>query len=82
MASAVATVVSPVGINSEIVCDGVNGLWAASEDEWFTKLTLLINNEEMRHSLALKGRETVENNYSIDKVSALFIDTLEVSAKG
>lgn len=82
MASAVATVVSPVGVNSEIVRDGVNGLWAASEDEWFEKLSLLIDNEEMRRSLALKGRETVENNYSVEMLSALFIGTLERIAKG
>jgi hypothetical protein len=55
---------------------------AASEDEWFEKLTLLIDNESTRNSLALKGRETVENNYCIDKASALFIDTLESAARG
>lgn len=82
MASGVATVASPVGVNSEIVRDGVNGLLSASEDEWFEKLTLLLDNESTRNSLALKGRETVENNYCIDKASALFIDTLESAARG
>lgn len=65
MALGIAVVCSPVGINKEIVSDGENGFLANSEDEWFKKLSLLVQNKELRHRIRLKGRATVEKYYSL-----------------
>lgn len=62
-------VCSPIGVNKEIITDGVNGFLASSEDEWINKLSLLIENPELRRRLGMAGRETVEEKYSL-KVNA------------
>lgn len=64
MAVGVPTIASPVGVNSEIIEDGVNGFLAASEPEWIAKLSLLLADEDLRWGFAKEGRRTVEERYS------------------
>lgn len=64
MALAIPTVCSPVGVNAEIIQDGVNGLLANTEDEWVEKLTQLLHDPELRARLGNAGRKTVETKYS------------------
>ena len=69
MASGLPVVASPVGVNKEIIQDGINGYLAETSQEWEDKLKLLLEGEERRREIGLKGRETVENHYSL-KVNA------------
>lgn len=64
MGLAIPTVCSPVGVNSEIIRDGENGLLATTADEWIEKLGLLLRSPELRERLGRAGRETVEARYS------------------
>ncbi|MBC7933661.1 MAG: glycosyltransferase family 4 protein [Rubrivivax sp.] len=64
MGLGVATVCSPVGVNSEIIRDGENGLLASGEDEWVEKLRLLLRAPSLRERLGREGRATVEAKYS------------------
>jgi glycosyltransferase involved in cell wall biosynthesis len=64
MAVGVPTVVSPVGVNSEIIEDGKNGFIAATDEEWVEKLSLLISDRVLRERFAKNGRRTVEDRYS------------------
>ena len=48
-------VCSPVGVNREIVKDGVNGFWARDEREWEEKLETLIEDERLRKQMGRKG---------------------------
>lgn len=64
MALGIPTVCSPVGVNSEIIQDGVNGFLAATEDDWVEKLTQLLHDKSLRARLGAAGRETVEKKYS------------------
>lgn len=66
MALSIATIMSPVGVNKEIIQDGVNGFLAASEDEWIEKLSLLIENPDLRKKMGEAGRQTVEKTYSVE----------------
>jgi len=66
MAVGVPVVASDVGVNKEIIQDGVNGFLAASEQEWSDKLLLLIKDPELRREIGLAGRKTVEERYSLD----------------
>lgn len=77
MASGVPVVISPVGVNKEIVEDGINGFLAKDPSEWIEKLSSLIEYKELRTAFAIKGRETVEKLYSLDKISNIFINTIE-----
>jgi glycosyltransferase involved in cell wall biosynthesis len=64
MGLAIPTVCSPVGVNSEIIRDGENGLLARDEAEWVEKLGLLLRSPELRARLGRAGRATVEERYS------------------
>ncbi|NQV54072.1 MAG: glycosyltransferase family 4 protein [Flavobacteriales bacterium] len=65
MALEIPTIMSPVGVNTEIIQDGENGFLAAHEDEWFEKLSKLIDDPALRVRLGKAGRKTVENQYSV-----------------
>jgi glycosyltransferase involved in cell wall biosynthesis len=82
MGLAIPAVCSPVGVNSEIIRDGENGMLAASEDEWVEKLARLLRDAEMRARLARAGRATVEARYSAAVVAPLVYDILASVARG
>lgn len=65
MALELPTVMSPVGVNTEIVTDGVDGCLASSEDEWVDKLAGLVESVSTRRRLGRAGRETVVSRYSV-----------------
>jgi glycosyltransferase involved in cell wall biosynthesis len=64
MALGIPSICSPVGVNSDIIQDGDNGLLAATEDEWIERLTQLLRSAELRARLGAAGRATVEAKYS------------------
>jgi glycosyltransferase involved in cell wall biosynthesis len=64
MALGIPTICSPVGVNIDIITDGENGMIAANEDEWITKLTQLLRSAELRKTLGKAGRASVESEYS------------------
>ncbi len=66
MALEIATVMSPVGVNTEIIRDGINGFLADKEEEWVHKLSVLIEDEKLRRSLGMEARKTVEAEYSVN----------------
>ncbi len=65
MALEIPTIMSPVGVNTNIIKDGENGFLANSENEWIEKLTRLIESKELREKIGKAGRETVEQKFSI-----------------
>jgi len=79
MSVGIPCVVSNVGRNKEIIQDGINGFLADNKDEWLTKLSLLIENPQLRSSIGARGRETVIERYSL-KVNAPIL--LEIILKG
>jgi glycosyltransferase involved in cell wall biosynthesis len=64
MALGIPAICSPVGVNTEIIRDGENGMLAATEDEWVEKLAQLLRSAELRARLGRAGRATVEGGYS------------------
>ncbi|OHB71781.1 MAG: hypothetical protein A2V70_04515 [Planctomycetes bacterium RBG_13_63_9] len=66
MAVGIPCVTSPIGILPEYVRDGENGLLAADPSQWLEKLSLLINNADLRRRIGLAGRDTIEQRYSVD----------------
>lgn len=65
MAVGLPVVCSPVGANREIVTDGVEGFWAARQEEWVEKLTTLAGDAELRRALGNRGRDKVLRRYSL-----------------
>ncbi len=77
MALGQATVCSPVGVNTEIIQDGVNGYLARGQDEWVEKLSRLIENPTLRDQIGGRARKTVEERYSVRANVPKMIDVLE-----
>ena len=65
MACGVPVVAAAVGVNREIVQDGVNGFLAATPDEWVSKLGRLLADPDLRRRFAAAGRKTVEERFSL-----------------
>ncbi len=66
MSCGIATVMSPVGVNKEIINHGVNGLLATTEEEWLNYLSQLIEDKTLRTRLGEAGRQTVIEKYSVE----------------
>jgi glycosyltransferase involved in cell wall biosynthesis len=65
LGAGIPAVCSPVGINREIVENGVSGLWANSKEEWVEKLSMLIEDRSMRRRLGAAGRQRVLDRYTV-----------------
>jgi glycosyltransferase involved in cell wall biosynthesis len=78
----VPVVCTPVGINSDIVKDGENGFWATNDQEWVDRLSTLIQNQELRSQMGLKGIEAVEREYSLVVTSEKFFQVLQSLDRG
>ncbi len=65
MALEIPTVLSPVGVNNQIIINGINGFLADQIEDWVTKLSALIDNAELRVALGRAGRKTVVEKYSV-----------------
>jgi glycosyltransferase involved in cell wall biosynthesis len=64
LALEIPAVVSPVGVNTKIITEGVNGFLCASEKEWAEKLGLLIQDASLRERMGKQGRNMIESHYS------------------
>ena len=60
----VPVVCTPVGINQDLVEDGANGFYAMTPEEWEEKLSLLIENAQLREQMGREGRKRVLENYT------------------
>ncbi len=65
MSLEIPAVMSPVGMNTEIIQSGENGFLADSPDEWVKYLSALIDDPSLRKRLGKEGRETVLEKYSV-----------------
>lgn len=77
MALEIATVMSPVGVNSEIIKDGVNGYLASGVDEWVEKMSRLIDDQALRTQLGKAARQTVEERYSVNSQREVYLNAFE-----
>ncbi len=77
MALEVPTIMSAVGVNTSIINDGENGYLANTDEEWFVKLSALINSFELRKKLGAAGRKTVVEHYSQQSQKDIYLSNLK-----
>lgn len=65
MAAGLPVVASPVGMNCEVVQQGINGFLAETADEWRTALSTLRDQPELRQRMGDAGRRRVAMDYSL-----------------
>jgi glycosyltransferase involved in cell wall biosynthesis len=81
LASGIAAVASPVGVNAEILKGNQAGLAAVTQEDWFECLRLLIDDPALRRRLAQTGRTLVESRYCIEANLSLLESVLCGPAK-
>ncbi len=76
MAVGTPVVLSPVGMNRDVITDGVDGFHANTPEEWQEKLTRLIVDPELRERMGRAARKTVATRYSHDVYYPVFKELL------
>ncbi|CAN5919802.1 hypothetical protein BH24BAC1_BH24BAC1_38210 [soil metagenome] len=65
MALGIPALVSPVGMNTEVVVHGHNGYLCATEEDWFTYLQHLLSEENLRAKMGRSARTSIVARYSV-----------------
>lgn len=73
MALEIPAIMSPVGVNSEIIEHGVNGFLASTDEEWEMYLSQLIEDAPLREKIGKEGRKTVVEKYSVDSQKEMYV---------
>jgi glycosyltransferase involved in cell wall biosynthesis len=81
MACARPVIASPVGVNPQIVDEGINGFLAGTATEWRSALETLSRAPELRLRLGLEGRRKVETSYSTQINAPLLASILRRAAQ-
>lgn len=74
MACGLPVVASPVGVNQEIVANGVNGYLASNSDDWFGALYGLATNQALCNQFGDSGRVLVETRYCLQVIAPVLSD--------
>ena len=80
MACGLPVVASPVGVNSEIVNDQINGYLASTADEWLYALDSLMADADLRRRMGAAGRKQVEEKYCLAVTAPRFVELLKQCA--
>ena len=51
-------IASPVGMNCQVIRDGVNGFLASDDDQWYQTLRTLLNDPAQRREVGQRGHQT------------------------
>ena len=65
MALGMPALVSPVGMNTEVVQDGANGFVCATDEEWYRALRQLLASQQERARQGAAARRTIVERYSV-----------------
>lgn len=72
MALGIPALVSPVGVNTEIVDDGLNGYVCSTETDWEDKIGRLLADAGQREKMGIAARRKIEAHYSVSSTKELF----------
>lgn len=69
MACAIPVIVSPVGMNIDVLRMGDIGLAAESDDDWISSIIMLLNTPIVAQKMGLAGREVVLKYFSTEIIA-------------
>lgn len=81
MACGLPVVASPVGVNTSIVEEGVNGFLAKNTDEWVEALQRLLSEPLLRSKMGQAGRARVEQQYCLQVTAPKLAGLLQQAAR-
>jgi glycosyltransferase involved in cell wall biosynthesis len=73
MALGSPVLLSPVGMNTELIEDGVQGYFCREPEDWRNKLELLLTDREKLKQMGAQTRSIVQDQYSIDSNRSKFL---------
>lgn len=76
-ASGIPALVSPVGVNTEVVKDGLTGFLCTTIEDWKYHLQELILDESKRQKMGQAGRKHIEAHYSVHAIREKFLQLFE-----
>jgi glycosyltransferase involved in cell wall biosynthesis len=76
MALGIPGVASPVGVNTQVVTDGVDGFLPADDAQWEQRLVQLIEQPALRADVGSRARRRVEAAYSYQAVMPRYLEIL------
>ena len=76
MACGVPTIASPVGVNCDIVGDGVDGFLAETEEEWVRALETLAADPALRRQMGVVGRSKIVRFYSLQSQRQIVLEAV------
>ncbi len=74
MSLGIPSVVTPFGVNCEVVNNGADGFWADNDTEWFNTLEQLITSNELRSKMGKEAKAKIINRYSVIATVNSFTD--------
>lgn len=81
MACGLPVVASPVGVNTEIVEDDLNGFLVTESEDWVVALERLLTNAELCARMGREGRKRVESRYCLQVTGPRMVELLKKSAE-
>lgn len=66
MGAGLPVVARRIGSNTQVIQDGKNGFLVETEEEWYQRLKLLIDDADLRREMGVEARRTAVENYSIN----------------
>ena len=76
MSCGLPVVVSPVGMNADVLKQGEIGIGAQNEAEWVDALKMLAESQTLRQQLGQSGRTLVERLYAVNALAPQFASHL------
>lgn len=82
MAVGIPVIVSPVGVNQEILDQADVGLGADTTNEWYDALRVFYEDRELGRTMGAAGRKLVQKKYSVNSNVSLLADIFREVAHG
>lgn len=81
MAAGLPVIVSPVGMNQQVLEKGQIGLAARTNDQWTEALEALYRDPSMARTMGRLGRQIAETHYSVSVIADKLADILRTHAR-
>tara|TARA_B100000963_G_scaffold175469_1_gene152552 strand:- start:14571 stop:16856 length:2286 start_codon:yes stop_codon:yes gene_type:complete len=76
MAMGLPTIATGIGNTVNIIDHMENGILVKETSDWEKYIKLMIDDPDLRRKIGLKGRQTIENNYSLDKIKKMYLSKI------
>ena len=77
LALGIPVAASPIGINTQIVDEGINGFLCQTQQEWVDALEKLLCDATLRQQMGIRGRKKIDENYSVAANKNNFLSLFE-----